>query len=388
LLDTNKLGEKLFSFINFENDFNLNKKKFKNEIISKYNLMEKQSNILNEKINKYEIPFLYALPKTGFSDFLTVNNPISGYRILSVDGSQIDKIAYFSNDSLDFLVNIGTAYIDYKEPHKTRLDTKPIIYSKNYISELLDMKVTNREYDKSDLISSFRTYSEFNEANNLISDLGDDSIIFMDGGLVQWHLQDKPLEVKEFVTKSISELINSSSNKNIPIIGYISGTRASDVVNCLKIFNCKNNNFNCKNCDDEFCGVLNSIDDSFLFMTVKENNSIDKLFVSPIFQSTAKIIDYYNSNIYFFYIYNRDEFARVEITSNSLDKIYKLTTIIYDQIIKGFGYPTVLSEAHEMAVVTESDRFNFEKIIESMFSQLNINMKKRSKNMSKRMKYV
>ena len=388
MLDTNKLGEKLFSYLHFESDLDKNRNNYKSEIFSKYNLMNEQTYILDEKINKYEIPFLYALPKSKFSDFKTTNDNISSYRILSVDGSQIEKIGYFSNDDLNFLINLGTAYLDYIEPENTKLNSRPILFSKSYLSELLDLRINNKEYNKSDLISSFRTYSEFDETYNIASESRDKLMIFMDGGLVQWHLQDKPLEIKEFVTKRISELINLCSIKDITIIGYISGSKASDVVNCLKIFNCKNNAYNCKYCEDSFCQILNSIDDSFLFKTIQENNDPDKLIISPIFQSTAKILDYYKSNIYFFYIYNRDEFVRVEITPNSIDNIVELSSIIRDQIMKGFGYPVVISEAHEMAVVTESDRMNFERIIESISLQFNMTEKKRSKNISKRLKYI
>lgn len=388
MLDTNKLGEKLFSYLSFENDFDKNRNNYKSEIFSKYNLMNEQIHILNEKINKFEIPFLYALPKSKFSDFKTTNENISDYRILSVDGSQIEKIGYFSNDDLNFLINLGTAYLDYIEPENTKLDSKPILFSKSYISELLNIRINNKEYNKSDLISSFRTYSEFDETYNIASNAMDRLMIFMDGGLVQWHLQDKPFEIKEFVTKRISELINLCLDKDISIIGYISGSKASDVVNCLKIFNCKNNSYNCQYCDDSFCQILNSIDDSFLFTTIMENNDPDKLIITPIFQSTAKILDHYNNNIYFFYIYNRDEFVRIEVTSKSIDNIVELSSIIRDQIMKGFGYPVVISEAHELAVVTDSDRMNFERIIESISLQFNMVERKRSKNISKRLKYI
>jgi hypothetical protein len=71
-------------------------------------------------------------------------------------------------------------------------------------------------------------------------------------------------------------------------------------------------------------------------------------------------------DVLFFYLNAGPEIGRVEVPSwvasdpNLLDMAHAL---VYDQCTRGFGYPAVLIEAHEQAVVTEADRQEFWQLV-------------------------
>ena len=72
--------------------------------------------------------------------------------------------------------------------------------------------------------------------------------------------------------------------------------------------------------------------------------------------------------IHFFYMRVGREVARVEIprwVAEDPAAVELVHTLIYDQCMKGQGYPTALARAHEQAIVRAADRRAFLGIVES-----------------------
>lgn len=389
MLDTNKISVELCKFFEQCKDLLIYKEKYKEILTYSYENLSNSPNKFFDKVNTYSIPFLFAYPYKGFGDFLLVSDSTNKYKVGSVDGSQIEDFDYIiMYSAYDFLINTGSIILDYKNSDVPYRVAEPKIFSINEIREFIGLDTFDiRSYSKADLISSIRTYHEYNEALNIIDRLSEKDLLLMDGGLVQWHLQDKPFELKRIIVDKISDVLNRCELKNIYVVGYISGSKAKDVVNCLKISNCKDNTFNCDRCKDEFCSYLDSIDDSFLFRSYFKADS-DKYVATPVFQSRAKITNIYKLPVYFFYLYNNDEFARIEITEKNIKNISIITSELKDQLDKGFGYPVALAEAHEMAVISDSDKTNFERIMKTINPEFDLNFTSRSKVLSKKFKFV
>lgn len=388
MLETTKLSIELCKFFEQNKHLVSFREKFKEELISSYENLSLSVYEFFDKVNTLNIPFLFALPNKGFKDFLLVNSSSFKYRVGSVDGSQIEDFDYIVSGAYEFLINIGSIVIDYENCSVPYRISKPEIFGLNEISEFIGSEIGEyRSYSKAELISSIRTYCEYSEAMNLLDMLKDGDLLLMDGGLVQWHLQDKPLRLKNIVVDKICKVLSEADYRNVYVVGYISGSKASDVVNCLKIHNCKNNSFDCKKCSDEFCNFLDYIDDSFLFNTFFKATS-NELVATPIFQSRAKITTLYRTPVYFFYLYNDSEFARIEISKGSIENVFDVTKKLNDQMDKGFGYPVSLAEAHEMAVVSDNDKANFERIMKTMSPEFEFNLTRRNKVISKRIKFI
>ena len=60
----------------------------------------------------------------------------------------------------------------------------------------------------------------------------------------------------------------------------------------------------------------------------------------------------------------------------------------FDQSIRGPGYPTVLIEAHEQAIVTAVDRESFVELVELALNSNGITTPTSQKNISKRIRNI
>ena len=113
---------------------------------------------------------------------------------------------------------------------------------------------------------------------------------------------------------------------------------------------------------------------------------------SDLFISASKIQRYYGVHeVHFFYIRVNDEIARVEIpgwVANNKDLLDITHSLILDQCQKGQGYPVVLSESHEKAVITGVDRENFWQIVESALVDEHLSSNGSAKDRSKRTRWL
>jgi NurA-like 5'-3' nuclease len=128
--------------------------------------------------------------------------------------------------------------------------------------------------------------------------------------------------------------------------------------------------------------------DRDLFINLLENGERSALFISP-----SKVVKehYGDHRVYFFYLRVDDEIARVEIPQwVAADKdLLELThSLVFDQCRRGHGYPIVLSEAHEQAVVTGADRENFWELVESTLIEEHLPGSSSGKSLSKRTRWV
>ena len=98
--------------------------------------------------------------------------------------------------------------------------------------------------------------------------------------------------------------------------------------------------------------------------------------------------DYGKHRIFFFYVNNGWEIGRVEVPewiARNEDLLSLTHTLILDQCRKGMGYPVAISEAHEQAVLTASDRRSFQDMVlaqvDNAVSLNNTSQKNRSKRL-------
>ena len=86
-------------------------------------------------------------------------------------------------------------------------------------------------------------------------------------------------------------------------------------------------------------------------------------------QSTAKILDWYDDRhkIYFCYLHVGQEIARIEVpawVAQDDTLAGMMLSLIVAQVNKGYGYPVALAEAHNQAVVRSADRSSFFALLE------------------------
>jgi NurA domain-containing protein len=89
----------------------------------------------------------------------------------------------------------------------------------------------------------------------------------------------------------------------------------------------------------------------------------------PLFASMSRVnVESYGPHlIHFFYMRVGREVARVELprwVAEEAGAVDLIHTLIYDQCMKGQGYPVALARAHEQAIVRAADRRAFLSIVE------------------------
>jgi len=114
---------------------------------------------------------------------------------------------------------------------------------------------------------------------------------------------------------------------------------------------------------------------------------------SAVFVSQSSVVrKYYGVHqVHFFYLRLDEEIARVEIPKwvATNERLLNLThSLILDQCQRGQGYPVVLSEAHEKAVVTGADREQFWQLVESSLVEEHMPSISSAKSQSKRTRWV
>jgi hypothetical protein len=114
---------------------------------------------------------------------------------------------------------------------------------------------------------------------------------------------------------------------------------------------------------------------------------------SAVFTSDSRVVKnhYGNHRVCFFYMKLQDEIARIEVplwVAQRPDMVNMMHSLIFDQCCKGQGYPVSLSEAHEKAVLTISDREQFWRMVEMTLTGQGAAAVTSAKSRSKRRPFV
>jgi hypothetical protein len=305
------------------------------------------------------------------------------YQISAVDGSQAGpyKVAGWPMDF--FLINIGSLVLTYGKSASCFHHSYPQLI----VRENTDLALT-------DAIALNRKLAEYSEAIKLI-DLHHQelALTLVDGSLIWWSLDlEKNENSREKSLETVLSFFDKAKSKKIIPIGYISGSQSMDLLNCLKAIYCSQKypetKVKCIDCGDVLCQVLASLRDDYL-LELYANNANLSTFISPLFESKAKIIKEYGEHrILFFYLYCQGECARIEFPAYHFNHLLWIQQCISDQLQKGHGYPVILSDVHQLAVVSENEKRELRNLIQQSLHEEGLILFERNKDLSKGMKYV
>ena len=229
----------------------------------------------------------------------------------------------------------------------------------NFSADLVDLKREELELE-----TSFKTAYELNQK---YLTQNTPFAVFADGSLIFWQLESKSPEIKKYFLNKYFEHLNNFYEKNIPIAGYISMPKSRELINLIKIGLCRFEVANCISCHSLHstfpCKDVDHVMDTQIASTFLNQN-----FRTTIFYSNSKVIDLYPEHLKpcFVYLNIGQEIVRLEFPIWMLQKpehLDLICKIAIDQSIKGQGYPVVLSEAHEQAVIKNYDKEFFYQMI-------------------------
>jgi hypothetical protein len=239
------------------------------------------------------------------------------------------------------------------------------------------------------------------------------AIAFLDGPLIAWRLDwITPRSAKQVATRNFLCSFEAARNARIPLAGYISRTRSTDLLNMLKYSACET-----AVATGSFCaacaaglrdltpgpsperrggtGAGDRVPCYKAFEGLLDRQLLGRLMPvvgmrSPVFQSNSSVL----SNLYgehrrvgFFFLNAGGEIGRVELPDwvwedpARLDQVHSL---VADQVTLGRGYPIAISEAHEQAVVRVSERQLFFDLVRRAFGRHDVEAELSAKAMRKR----
>jgi len=306
------------------------------------------------------------------------------YSVVSTDGSQITP--NYHEIAACYLINIGKILYTYGTAEKPIQESEPFIYENDKkFFPFANVNISD------DIVSIKRMLVEIEQLALLCKKAKEKNypaIAIIDGTLIAWNItnQNLSLEVQDQILNIFLEKINDIKKLEIPICGYISNSRRNDFINLLRLNLCPFEEIDCKNkCNEkEKCDDIVPLYDRQIWMK--------KLKIwqrSPIFISTVKIIDKYEDNqICFFYINaGNSEIARIEIPRWVAENEAYIDLIHYcicEQIEKGRGYPIAIQEAHNQAVVKNSDKLQFYSMLSRKMINSNLKVSLSNKELKKR----
>lgn len=305
---------------------------------------------------------------------LSVAPPV--HTVIATDGSQIapshHEIAYC------YLINVGRVVLHYGQSRQPLLDSLPEIF---YRPE--DLYISNQWGIRTEEWMGYRrTASEACVLADLACDLRLNAkqrvpmLAMVDGSLIYWFLEPLPADARDRILSPILAAWEKMRLAGIPLVGYLSASRSSEALSFLRLEACPHPEPNCNRyCPGKLDPILTAMKDKApcqLFESLRDATLWASLLQpgqrSPLWRSSAKILELYgNQPIYFCYIHVGYEIARIDLpewVATDAEMLDLTLAMILAQVQKGYGYPVVLAEAHNQAVVRGGDRARFFALLE------------------------
>jgi hypothetical protein len=315
------------------------------------------------------------------------------HTVIATDGSQIapshHEIAYC------YLINVGRVVLHYGQSLHPLLDSLPEVFYRPedlYVSrqwgirteEWMGYRRTVSEATvladlacqvKSEVgsqkleVRSQRSGTGSQEQEVTWREEGQAPLLAMvDGSLIYWFLEALPNEARDRLLPGILQAWEQLRLAKIPLIGYLSASRSGEALNFLRLQTCPHPVPDCATycpgqTDRAPCHVFDPLRDIALWSAFLEPGQR-----SPLWRSSARILDLYGPHsIYFCYVHVGTEIARVEFpawVAEDTALLEMALSLTLAQVQKGYGYPVVLAEAHNQAVVRGGDRSRFFALLE------------------------
>ena len=320
------------------------------------------------------------------------------FTVIATDGSHIDVDRHRS--ARCYLINIGSVILRYGTHPNAVLDSLPSLYAGDEDLVIAPAGTKGREQPvEGALLGIKRSVDECRRLVELAAEQppGSQVLALLDGSLILWGLEAYPEFVSETLLEKgfldcLNQLKKLNKDKKLALASYISLPRSTDVVNDLRVALCPNDPLDtdrhCQDCGKRECDAVAGVQDRELFSNLLSQGERSAVFIS---QSSIVRKSYGEHRVYFFYLRVEDEVGRVEIPQWVArdENLLSLThSLVLDQCRRGHGYPVALSEAHEQAVVTTTDRDNFWHLVESSLVEEHLPTPTSGKSRSKRTRWV
>ena len=331
----------------------------------------------------------------------------ANWTALSVDGSHIDVDRHLPLRC--HLINLGGCSIRYGDNPSCDLFSEPTLAVDDadlYLRR--DAESLDETLISGQLLGALRTVREVERMADAVDAMttGNPVLALLDGTLAFWDLQRG--NYPEYV---VDHLINQrlrpalarlqdASRRECPVVvaAYTSKPQTTEVAGSVRVALCGSDAVECarrcsaRRSDLMQCDGAAGFDDRELFDVVLEPGRR-----SPVYQSGRLASRFAVGQALgaewgdFYYLHSGTEIGRVEVPAWVAEdrRLLELShSLLAKQCELGFGYPVVISEAHEQAVVTGHDREEFRKLALMLMEQNGMPAWESAKTVSKRLPWL
>ncbi len=315
------------------------------------------------------------------------------WTVVAVDGSQIMPSHHEVHNC--YLLNAGVARISYG------LALPPLLYSEPRLharpDDLYPLVDRRRVHIDELYVSLERGLFELELLTETACQAAADgpTLAMYDGSLIPWSVEKMSSSYQENYFARLEELMVRLRQAKVPIVGYLSHSRSTDLVNCLRVSICPYEVSHCR----EHCGDLNEeefpcskvwpLSDRSLFERLLPVNQRSSVFASGA--SVSKLMPAADRSC-FVYLRGVSEVARIELPMwvFSDQKLFHFALqAVRTQVEKGQGYPVALAEAHHQAVIKGPERERFFELVTNQMISLGVgNIRVSPKESQKRSGFV
>ncbi len=329
-----------------------------------WDMISKDESFL-QRVERANCSLLVPSWQGNLNDSFKLDADIKKYSVLSVDGSQVYPDRHLSGAGC-FLINTGGCFLEYGSQGAAKFHCEPKIFLPEDLFNINDKIKFSME-----LVDLLREGLELKKMFDLSVEFRDKSpVCFVDGSLVFWFLESRQQEVKDLFLNKYLYYLNKFYENNMLIAGFISFPKSKELVNLVKLGLCRFSIADCPKCHKEYdsfgCNAVDGLIDTTITRSFLGENCR-----TTVFYSRSKIVKDYPDHLKpcFLYLNIGAEIVRIEVPywiAQDVQKLNLVCKVAIDQSLKGRGYPVVLAEAHEQAVVKGPDREFFYHLIQKV----------------------
>ncbi len=328
-------------------------------------------------------------PYSELRQNIAVGEKPGSYTVVATDGSVIPPDRH-NGSALYHVINTGRVMLRYGPDSQAEIDSKTQFYA----GDVLD----DEEQGSSGalIIDLKRDLQELKESLVFAQQHAADLAI-MDGPLTMWNSRTLTDQTSKAMRTEYYSILGEFWKARIPIVGYISNTHSRGVTNSLRML--LNNQpqptlFGMEiaappirksgSKGRERLGGLNGVHDAHLFRRLLTPGHHSEVFKTAF--SEPKELAEYIGAVCFIYWQTEFEIVRLEFPEwiVEMDLLPRVTALVRDQYRLGQGYPVVLMEAHESAVLKTGDR----ELLSILLEERGLLQKQSEKGRSKQLRGV
>jgi hypothetical protein len=347
--------------------------------------------------------FGYKIDFTGFTQIdeyaVPIRRVLNNYRVISTDGSHIG----IDRDlpAKCFLINIGIADFLYGNEANAELMNIPQLYAKEEDLIIREKGGNGFHPIEDSLLNAKRSVEEILALASVLdkTDFKVPTLGLIDGPIAVYGLPGVSNKqyvidylVRDGFESALASIKSKTHNNLLGIIGFTSLPGNRDVSKILSSKICDegvgNSGFYCHYRGSDLTSLCSNCIGGVLDREIFDG-ILKKGERSPIF--AGKNNDNGVNNIAFFYLNVGSEIARIEIpvwNINGTESIDLIQSVLIEQAERGHGYPVVLMEAHEQAVINSADRRAFADTIVEYLSQGDSRSYESAKALSKKIRGI